>query len=46
MEEMLNQVEEAAQAQRKKAGLKAPQTSPHDAELDALINGAMASKKK
>jgi hypothetical protein len=44
MEEMLNQVEEAAQAQRKKAGLKAPKTAQHDAELDALINGAMKKK--
>jgi hypothetical protein len=44
MEQMLNQVEEAAQAQRKKAGLKAPKTSAHDAELDALINGAMKKK--
>lgn len=46
MDQMLNQVEEAAQAQRKKAGLKAPKTSQRDAELDELINGAMQSKKK
>jgi hypothetical protein len=46
MDEMLNQVEEAAQAQRKRAGLKAPKTSQRDAELDELISGAMQSKKK
>jgi hypothetical protein len=46
MEQMLNQVEEAAQAQRRQAGLKAPKTSQRDAELDELINGAMTSKKK
>jgi hypothetical protein len=44
MEQMLTQVEEAAQAQRKKAGLKAPKSSERDAELDALINGAMKKK--
>jgi hypothetical protein len=46
MEEVLNQVEEAAQAQRKQAGLKAPKTSKRDAELDDLINGAMKPKTK
>jgi hypothetical protein len=40
---MLNQMEEAAQAQRKKAGLKASKSSERDAELDALISGAMKS---
>lgn len=45
MEQLLNQVEEAAQARRKDEGLKAPKTSQRDAELDALINGATASKK-
>jgi hypothetical protein len=45
MEQMLNQVEEAAQARRKKEGLKAPRTSQRDAELDELINSTMASKK-
>jgi hypothetical protein len=43
MEQMLNQMEEAAQAQRKKAGLKASKSSERDAELDALISGAMKS---
>lgn len=46
MDEVLNQVEEAAQAQRKRAGLEAPKASKRDAELDDLINGAMKSKKK
>lgn len=46
MDQVLNQVEEAAQAQRKQAGLKAPAAGKHDAELDALINGAMKSKTK
>jgi hypothetical protein len=45
MDQVLNQVEEAAQAQRKKAGLKAPKTSKRDAELDELISGSMKSKK-
>jgi hypothetical protein len=43
---VLNQVEAAAQAQRKQAGLKAPKTSKRDAELDALISGATKSKTK
>jgi hypothetical protein len=46
MDEMLNQIEEVAQAQRKQAGLKAPTISERDAELDELISGAMKSKKK
>jgi hypothetical protein len=46
MDQVLNQVEEAAQAQRKQAGLKAPKASKRDAELDELINGAMNSKTK
>jgi hypothetical protein len=46
MDEVLNQVEEAAQAQRKQAGLKAPKASKRDAELDDLINGAMKPKAK
>jgi hypothetical protein len=45
MDQMLNQVEEAAQAQRKQTGLKAPKTTQRDAELDELINGAMKSRK-
>jgi hypothetical protein len=46
MDQVLNQVEEAAQAQRKEKGLKAPKTSKRDAELDELITGTMKSKKK
>jgi hypothetical protein len=46
MDQVLNQVEEAAQAQRKQAGLKAPRTSKRDAELEELISGAMKSKTK
>jgi hypothetical protein len=46
MDQVLNQVEEAAQAERKEKGLKAPKTSKRDAELDQLISGSMKSKKK
>lgn len=46
MEQVLNQVEEAAQARRKQTGLQAPKPTKRDAELEELINGAMKSKTK
>ncbi len=46
MEQVLNQVEEAAQGRRKQAGLQAPKPTKRDAELEELINSAMKSKTK
>jgi hypothetical protein len=46
MDQVLDRVEDVAQAQRNKSGRPAPKTSKRDAELDALISGSMKSKPK
>jgi hypothetical protein len=46
MDQVLDRVENVAQAQRKKSGQAAPKSSKRDAELDALISGSMKSKPK
>lgn len=46
MDQLLNRVEDAAQAQRGKKGLPTGPKSKKDAELDDLINSAVHTKHK